>query len=714
MTRFGESVLAKALVALIACPATAMGYAPRTHETMSQVAVSRSALGSSRLYVEWGLKKNIDTMLFPRNGTPADTRTAAEHVAAGSVEEDAFPRPAAHFYDPVHNRPLLPLIYGAIGRKSPDWSIEGLGQSDPNDYSFARARKAMQRAFIAPTESERNQNFGLMFEAVGRVIHHIQDMAQPQHVRHDSHFEMPWADVLPDMEIPPENRSRYERATDRGRERNALAYSGYDNVNLGAARDYWETADRKGLAQFTNANFVSQGRNSIFQMLNGAVAPGAEYSSPVPSLIVHERIEYALQQAGACPMPTEEVPNPVSGDPKCSLVGEMDFVGNDVVDNLRPQLGLFNGRAAAHSIWDQDLKDLNQTIEQVNSGGATVTVDRQFTLNSLTYPSAWELLIPRAVGYSSGMIDYFFRGKIDLVRSSTMGLFEFKNLGDETLNGFMQLYYDDENDVRRTVGVPIPINNLAPGGARGGIPIPPYGGPTPKDVGVYTMVFTGTMGNEGPIGDSPGAVVAKQVKIPVPEFYWASNSGGGAQPWSFRLSFSLPADLDTLHQQYFTSAYTSLRINGTAAAQGVVVPGGCGPVGGPMASHIQGTLGGVSWAAMHYLNNRVWYANAAGSDTWIGSAAEFQAFRAANPNFYPVCSTQVFVTNLPPNGKVYVEYLVGSQLMFTFCARLEDNPPGVTPAPFGNRRLRMSFLQNARVHDQAVAVMRENTVGSCP
>ncbi len=84
-------------------------------------------------------------------------------------------------------------------------------------------------------------------------------MAQPQHVRHDAHCNLIACGPL-------YNPSLYESYTNEVRSN--LEVSGYLNVTLNSARDYWTTSlnspqNGNGLADFTNANFFSSGSNLI-------------------------------------------------------------------------------------------------------------------------------------------------------------------------------------------------------------------------------------------------------------------------------------------------------------------------------------------------------------------------------------------------------------------------------------------------------------------
>jgi len=187
---------------LLACTSCLMGVPPAlsyeigTHADISRAAVEFSVLNQPSLGVlsDLGLEESISVReQFPDS---ANVRSSISQLfQTGARVEDNFLRPRHHFYDSINNRPLT--VFGlAIGRTSPDWALEDNGQltgafEGPQRFSFADARQYMLQALTSTSENDRKANFGLMFQTLGQVIHHIQDMAQPQHVRNDAHFRQP-------------------------------------------------------------------------------------------------------------------------------------------------------------------------------------------------------------------------------------------------------------------------------------------------------------------------------------------------------------------------------------------------------------------------------------------------------------------------------------------------------------------------------------------
>jgi hypothetical protein len=200
------------------------------------------------------------------------------------------------------------------------------------------------------------------------------------------------------------------------------------------------------------------------------------------------------------------------------------------------------------------------------------------------------------------------------------------------------------------------------------------------------MVFTGTMGQETPIGDGPGAVVAKLVKIGVPEFYWSTNSGCHAECGPFnpdhigqtgfaQLSFMLPPAFDDVLQERKQTIH--VKIGGVDFP--ITVPPDpdslCGLFGSgfpPAAWFGRPVQPYPSWFAILSPNNVVLYANPEQGHE-VGSAANFRGIRdrVGGVNTYPLCANQLEIIWPSPGSKIAVEYLVGDTSLFKFCVREE-------------------------------------------
>ena len=392
----------------------AWAYKQPTHRDMSKAEVFASDIVLVReLLPDLGLRTSFLERIKNFPNSKNEQKTIVELVADGADFEDRFPHPINHFFDPYHDRGLVYL--GVLrGEKSPDWALEDLGDilgpplgggDDPNDnaqqdYSYKEARTYMYRALTEPLKLDRDLYFGKLFQALGHILHHVQDMAQPAHVRNDQHL-----DISERYDLPFENPSSYEEFTNFVHLNSNFHYSGYTLVSLARARDYWTTgtASGKGLADFTNREFVSDGTN--FGTKNGA-----DY--PAPS--INEAEEYFVPDIQTI---FENEPHLGQVPPLCDAQNPcgMTFFRMPVEDKLRPELNGIDHRATTRSVYDAPLEKYNKQVTYIDPAtGQSVTSNRVFTLNKLNFWSRYPFLIPRATGYGAGLINHFFRGRLEI------------------------------------------------------------------------------------------------------------------------------------------------------------------------------------------------------------------------------------------------------------------------------------------------------------
>jgi hypothetical protein len=271
--------------------------------------------------------------------------------------------------------------------------------------------------------------------------------------------------------------------------RRNLKFDGYPIPKKGFAKpgDFWvETdasgiplngPDARGLSQIINRNFVSEGTN-FMAFLDGDHHP--EYPDPI--LKTADCYEELIDTQDA-----EERP----------IRGLVQFCRNSFRD---PNTGIVetNPRMTTFSLFGRDLKELGFVVPQ------------GFSLNALNAVSIGELTIPRAVGYSAALLDYFFRGRLDVALVEGAGgtsELEVTNRGEDPLGaGTLTLYSEDTNGLRQPVtGATITRTGADP-------PVPQHGQVPPLSITLppgdperFVAVFQGTLGQE------QGAVVGQVV-----------------------------------------------------------------------------------------------------------------------------------------------------------------------------------------------------------
>jgi hypothetical protein len=329
-------------------------------------------------------------------------------------------RPLAHFYDPQHQgRGLTSALIGPVP-SSLEWMLKPAATSSgtgTNHYGWSDARDAFYDALtfnsniasVNPADNAllRKLKWAKTFQALGHITHHLQDMAQPQHVRNEDHCD---ATACVGPVYKP---SGYEKHMLNNRLSfvRTLAQSASVPILFGLPREFWNmntdnalqttnptqaaTADA-GLAAYTSTNFVSAGTDFRLRGSNElrALLPAADYGFPVTSGRWNDESLATLYANTPGGVPTVLKNALCSGDASAC---KMRFMGTRTDPSAR---------TSSISIF---------APEMFNPANA-FTGDREgvFQQNYFTYDDAAAKLIPKAVEYSAGLINYFFRGEMEI------------------------------------------------------------------------------------------------------------------------------------------------------------------------------------------------------------------------------------------------------------------------------------------------------------
>jgi hypothetical protein len=402
--------LTSILAAALALPALAYNDVV-THPQFTIVATQKSALyADGSIMFALGLFP-ADKQLFLYGARAGNVRLGSAtyplsaFVGEGAFDEDIGTRALNHFFDPAFDRPLS-FAGVSLGRRSWEWTLEETPISG-QDFSVRDARAYLTRALTfndgpaAASEEQRGMAMATMFLSLGHAVHHLQDMAQPQHVRNDMHLDQGAFFFNPFY-----NPSRYERYT---AERNPVVQALAQTANpvfpgsgdFKTARDFWFNGAGTGIAQRTNQDFVSQGTNfTIF----GTLINHGTYALPVPGASTDYTVEQLHAQSGIAVPPEIQT---LCGNPAIACTMTMFATA------VEP-------RASTLSIFDQDLRARGVFVTY-NEGDLTPTYQTQrlFDLNRFNFDDAHPLLITRAVSYSAGFLSHFFRGKLQVTPPAT-------------------------------------------------------------------------------------------------------------------------------------------------------------------------------------------------------------------------------------------------------------------------------------------------------
>jgi len=471
---------------------TLPAYETSTHQLLSiRAAAASDALGSrgAGLYAELGLEPNEK---YP--DVEGSLRTIDGLIAFGSEYEDSGSRFVLHFYDAQHGGRGLFVTLQA-NTSSLQWAAFDVGVvsgvfSLTQDFSILDAKDYYLHALTRRTSSVRDTNFGLLFQSLGQVAHHLQDMAQPDHVRNDQH-------------LTGFDTSLHHTWTEGQGE--AIPSFGYPKLKpdqFATVADLWANAGR-GIAEFTSYNFISDDTN--YRGWPPYLKPDQEFASPLPD---NSRIEKI------------SVEDLIGSWPEVFADVQVWFIGNQVTDRLNPDLSGFNQRGSTFSIFSGDLTGFN--------------LHGQTSINRFNAAAMNDWLLPRAVAYSAALYDYFFRGRVQIdssvaegnvvtmtVRNASAQPYAFKaQLPGQGDGAEWSLYYDTTDGTRSRLpltGDDIGGTTIAAGGTY------ELSFPMPQNVDAakdkpFMLVYNGVIGQEAGVAGKAFNPAANRGFLVRPDF----------------------------------------------------------------------------------------------------------------------------------------------------------------------------------------------------
>ena len=379
----GPVVLMMLFSIVLSLPRLCEGFNAKAHKELSRLAVDSSRGNASQL--DYFLKNTLRYDFCDEDyncagiGQPIFGKPVRELIMEGAVNEDSpGARVFSHYHDPTRT-------WGVAGFKGVNissivWSqlpVQGAGAN----RSWKNARDAYFNALTATSLAARQQWYAETFRTIGHLIHHVQDAAVPAHTRDDNHFAISESSTLPfgdrfhywaEANLSVIEQSISEPSTIQRFTRSLLEQaSGNPFAPVPVARiidktdaDYGVLSPNLniGIAEYSNANFFSE--HTVLSS-----------NYPYPRLS-------QLQIGGLENSPT--------GHQRRYLY-------------FRPGFGEQNYRLGTYSTL-LSYSTASLPLEYVDIG-----------LDHNVFTDYGFKLFPRAIGYSAGLIDYFFRGQISSV-----------------------------------------------------------------------------------------------------------------------------------------------------------------------------------------------------------------------------------------------------------------------------------------------------------
>jgi hypothetical protein len=298
----------------------------------------------------------------------------AEDQYDGNTTIGGLTRSARHFHTPRLPWDRSGLAIGPLPRfeSSLRWA-QLLDQGFTGRAAWNDARTAFFEAAVGTSDASRQQSYAKAFLIVGQLMHLVADMAQPAHTRNDTHI------LGDDFETFMASEQNHNLISGfKTFDPSILQVPTGDAVATVPVAHIWDT-DRYdgsnppdeassamfGLAEFSSANFFSPGTISH-----------TAYADPILPLPALNLLDLASVERY-----TTGENRPYRGKS-----------GNGVrVD-----------RMVAEGIFFRFLPPFVHNV----------------VLDDLVFQNYAAHLLPRAIGYSAGLLDYFFRGRIEIAPPS--------------------------------------------------------------------------------------------------------------------------------------------------------------------------------------------------------------------------------------------------------------------------------------------------------
>ena len=451
----------------------AIGYDDvETHPRITKSAVENSNI-NNYLIQNLGFKDGIETKV------PANTNNTIRFwLEEGSKLEDSpLCRASNHFHNPlkswdqsgVSDQPSLisgwcsltgystkyPNVTWATGYLAPAPNGSKITISG-QEMDWDNAREYYHLALTSQSSTDRETNFTMTFQSLGQVIHLIEDMAVPAHVRNDFSAHVYFQDVA--FRNPT---TWFGNSFEWYVKQNPSLITGSDAVQIDFTNAditrFWDTdvydgssrlTDTSlGLAEYTNANFFS---------------------------------DYTIFAESKDPQDVHYFPLPAESDTNAYLIEQQAEDG--IIDKVYyVKLNGEDYRLAAYSYfhWWKNL---------LPYWGWAYGIDDE------VHKDYAQELLPRAVGYSAGLLNYFFRGELEIVQNSNSNSITITNDSSEDMDGTFTLYYDASDDTRKSVSDGSWSLVLEAGSTSNELNFT-----EPTDLGEdkpYIAVFEGTLGSE--------------------------------------------------------------------------------------------------------------------------------------------------------------------------------------------------------------------------
>lgn len=306
----------------------------------------------------------------------------------GGKEEDELPRPLRHFHNPLQPWSMAGfslILDGGRPDSSLIWAqMYNFGIS--NKQTWFHARDSFYKALTTGSDD----SYAETFKILGQLMHLVSDNAVPAHVRDDGHFRVtpPFSYFYTHFELYTKEAAASGQLDLSGSsfkpgmqlfnqyvhdDKAPAPISALWDINKYTGNNPETTLEEViGLAEYTNANFLSEG--TIFNEL---------------------------------------MPHPDLADTNYENI---DWKHPEIID---AEDGLPDFRVYIYKYLD-DAKIIRShrlaavSYFTLDCWGESLYEFTPLVLDDIVYKEYADKLVPRAVGYSTALLDYFFRGRLEI------------------------------------------------------------------------------------------------------------------------------------------------------------------------------------------------------------------------------------------------------------------------------------------------------------
>ena len=357
-------------IAIVLASFAARAYQPGVHAELAKEAARVSNM-TFTLRDRLGEALALDTVV---NG-----RSLRGWIGYGAYEEDdPGARCVNHFHDPLESWPNAG-IFNVPG--VPNVNVSSIYWQQANhrqplfgggDWSWPTLRAKYRTYLLSTNANERNNALADLMRGIGQLSHLVQDATSPPHTRSDKHYLIDgyetWTDALRSVNpslfsvilhsTPVRPDPNIFQATNDSSAPSRIARLIDDDIYAGDARTY-NTSGLMGASEYTNGGYVSD--DTVFL---GFAMPRTDALDNTP--LLDTTFDGTSQRF------------------YFSKIGDGDSIKHFVAEG---------------TLWER---------LQFSLAFAS------YVLDDNTYTDAAFKLMPRAVGYSAALFDYFFRDQLEV------------------------------------------------------------------------------------------------------------------------------------------------------------------------------------------------------------------------------------------------------------------------------------------------------------